>query len=69
MTHRYIPLLRPAGFATLPSGLRWDYVEAPAMPGLCRRDDIPLSAHRYGIIATDRALTADERDRFDLRLV
>jgi hypothetical protein len=32
--HLYQPLLRPASFATLPSGVKWHYVEAPTMHGL-----------------------------------
>lgn len=27
--NRYRPMARPATFATLPAGLRWEYVEAP----------------------------------------
>ena len=53
--HRYVPLVRPASFTTLPRGVSWGYVEAPAMPGLTRQTDLPLSRHRYGVIATDRA--------------
>ena len=66
MTTLYRPLLRPASFASLPAGLRWEYVEAPAMYGLCNRSELPRSAHRFGIISTDRALTPEEADRFDL---
>ena len=65
--HRYVPLLRPASFATLPRGVSWGYVEAPAMAGLTRQTDLPASRHRYGVIATDRPLTADELERYDLR--
>ena len=62
----YRPLLRPVGCATLPNGLEWDYVEMP--PDLAAyRADVPRSSHRYGVIRTARALTADEMSRFDLR--
>lgn len=67
MTSRYIPFLRPAGFATLPEGVKWSYVEAPLMYGLYTRGDLPQSRHKFGIIETDRELTAAEIDHFDLR--
>lgn len=60
----YRPLLRPAGFATLPRGLVWEYVEAPAY--VTQRPDLPRSTHLHGVIATDRPLTPDEIERFDL---
>ncbi len=62
----YRPLLRPASRFTLPAGIAWDYVEAPAMEGLANRPNLPRSSYRYGVIRTDRPLTADERERFDL---
>jgi hypothetical protein len=37
------------------------------MEGLCWRDDLPRSSHRYGVIELDRKLTADECQHFDLR--
>jgi hypothetical protein len=61
--NRYRSTLRPVSFATLPADLRWDYVEAPANVD---RRDIPRSEHRYGVISTDRPLTADEMYHFDL---
>lgn len=61
---RYIPLLRPASFCTLPDGLRWEYVEAPAN---IARPDLPTSRHPHGVIETDRALTEAEIKHFDLR--
>lgn len=64
--HLYQPLLRPASFATLPSGVKWHYVEAPTMHGLYAGFDLPQSRHRFGVIATDRALTSQEADHFDL---
>lgn len=64
-SHRYIPRFRPAGYGTLPGGVAWEYVEWPNMMGFGRAD-IPMSRHTYGIIATDRALTAQEMRTFDL---
>jgi hypothetical protein len=66
---RYRPTLRPAGFATLPAGVRWTYVEAPEMEGLANRPDLPRSRWRYGVIEVDRPLTAEETKRFDLEAV
>lgn len=63
---RYIPLLRPPGFATLPPRLEWTYVEVPAYITL--RRDLPRSIHPHGVIEC-RKLTADECERFDLREV
>lgn len=63
---KYRPLLRPAGFATLPSGLRWEYVEVPSY--ITKRPDLPISRHPHGIISTDRKLTDAECERFDLRV-
>ncbi len=67
MTARYIPLLRPASFTTLPQGVTWGYVEAPAMQGLAKRPDLPTSTHRYGVIETSRPLTKGEEHTFDLK--
>lgn len=61
---KYIPLLRPASFCTLPRGVKWEFVEVPSY---VNRFDLPASSHTHGVIATDRKLTADECDRFDLR--
>lgn len=65
--NRYIPLLRPASRSTLPQGVDWVYVEAPAMYGLAHRPDLPQSVHRYGVVSLSRELTAEERNHFDLR--
>ncbi|MHB1869650.1 MAG: hypothetical protein ACYCT1_02190 [Steroidobacteraceae bacterium] len=64
----YRPLLRPAGFATMPAGLKWDYVEA-AQEIAHLRPTLPVSRHRYGVIACDRKLTPEECQRFDLKRV
>jgi len=64
---RYIPQLRPAGRATLPSGVTWSYVEQPAMHGLViGRPGLPISRHTYGVIETSRPLTAAEIEHFSL---
>jgi hypothetical protein len=34
-----------------------------------RRPDLPRSEYRYGVIAVNRKLTADECDRYGLQLV
>ena len=65
-TYRYRPMLRPAGFATLPSGLKWEFVEAPWDLAHIRTD-LPRGDTRYGLIETERPLTADECDRFSLK--
>ena len=67
MRYFYQPMLRPAGFATLPKGLEWDYVEGPALdPIISVRRGIPLSKCPHGIIATRRPLTFNEIMDFNL---
>ncbi len=61
----YRPLLRPAGFATMPAGLKWDYVEVPREIAHLRQN-LPVSRHRYGVIACDRELSEKECRNFDL---
>ena len=69
MIYHYRPLLRPASFCTLPKGLVWDYVEVPAnRADIAAKRGLPVSKHPHGIISTDRSLTAEERERFDLAL-
>ncbi len=65
----YRPMYRPAGFATLPPGLSWNYAEAPAMYGLANRPDLPQSRHTFGIISTERQLTDAECRTFELKPV
>ena len=64
----YRPLLRPAGFATMPAGLKWDYVEVPREIAHLR-PNLPVSRHRHGVIACDRELTKKECRHFDLEQV
>jgi hypothetical protein len=63
--HFYRPLLRPPGFATLPAGLKWDYAEVP-LDVAPQRPGKPLSRFLYGVIVTDRALTQEELQTYDL---
>jgi hypothetical protein len=65
-THRYRPLLRPAGHCSLPIGVQWAYVEAPALGGLIDWFGLPQSRHPFGVIRTNRELTIEECKRFDL---
>jgi len=48
--------------------MSWNYVEIPAEYA-ADRPDLPISRHRFGIIATTRQLTAKERYTFDLEQV
>lgn len=64
--NRYRMMYRPAGFGTLPRGLAWHYVEAPHMHGLCGNADLPRSRHSFGVIETDRPLTANECETFEI---
>lgn len=65
MAFLYRPVFRPPGFATLPQGVGWDYVEVP--PNLSfYRPELPVSRYTYGIIRTDRQLTERERDTYQL---
>lgn len=65
MQYRYRPRYRPPGFATLPAGLVWEFVQMP--PDIAhRRPDVPRSAYRFGMIATTRALSDEELERFEL---
>ena len=63
--HHYRPLLRPAGFATMPPGLKWDYVEVPREIAHLR-PTLPVSRHRYGVIVCERELTEEECQRYEL---
>jgi hypothetical protein len=63
-SHLYVPKLRPVSFCTLPAGLKWQWVELPWEGTV--RTDLPRSANRYGVIATERPLTGVELDIYDL---
>ena len=63
---RYRTTLRPAAFGGIPHGVGWQYVEFP--PDLDTRNYAPkpVSRHLYGVIETDRALTPEELEHFDI---
>lgn len=65
-SHRYVMRYRPASRYTLPQGVTWGYVETPTMFGLANLPLLPISRHRYGVIETSRALTADEMRDFEI---
>jgi hypothetical protein len=70
--NRYRMLYRPAGYATLPRGVKWEFVEAPALPGLLHwrmYAVLPPSRHLYGVIETDRPLTQQELNDYQLEAV
>lgn len=66
--NRYRTTLRPPAFGGLPQGVAWKYVEAPP-DGRKYPGNIPVSKHLYGVIETDRPLTASELDHFDIERV
>lgn len=67
---QYTMRYRPAGFATLPSNLHWEYVEAPARFDVgVRRPDLPISKHPFGVFTADRILTADELRSYEIDVV
>lgn len=65
-TNRYRPMIRPASMVSLPVGIKWEFIEAPHDIAHLR-SDLPVSANRHGVIATDRPLTMEEREHFSLR--
>jgi hypothetical protein len=66
--NRYRTILRPAGFGGLPAGVGWVYVETPPGEIYDRRlvSCVPVSRHRYGVVETDRPLTREELEHFDI---
>ena len=65
----YRPMYRPAHMSSMPTGVEWDYVEAPACdPMIAVRHGLPLSKQMFGIIATSRRLTPAERVRYQLAI-
>lgn len=66
MTNTYRPLRRPASMVTLPNGIKWDFVAAPWDLAHVRTD-IPRGDTRFGLIATDRLLTTEECESFELK--
>lgn len=63
--HKYVSLLRPVTFASLPEDVRWDYFETPS-DGHVKRPDLPVSWHKFGAIMLSRALTEEEISHFDV---
>ena len=51
---------------TLPAGVHWQYVEAPAIGGLINWFALPQSRYPFGVICTDRELTVEECKRYGL---
>ena len=64
---QYVPMLRPAGYATLPSGIDWEYVATGTHYTANHRPDVPVGKTLYGVILTSRFLTPGELERFSLR--
>lgn len=65
----YRPMYRDAYASAFPSDVTWDYVEAPASdPMISIRRGLPLSRHQFGIIATNRRLTSQERNEFQMEI-
>lgn len=62
--YRYTLLYRPPSFATLPKG--WTLVERPQVPGFERREDLPVSSHRFGVVAFQWPLSDDEIAAYQL---
>lgn len=58
---------RPVSFCTIPRGLAWDFVAAPA-GGLRGRPELPVAPSRYphGVFKTERPLTAQEMYDYEI---
>ena len=66
----YRPMYRDAYASAFPPDVKWDYVEAPASnPMIAVRRGLPLSRHQFGIIATTRRLTTQEREEYQMEIV
>lgn len=70
MGTRYRMKYRPAGFASLPSGLFWEWVELPHdHPNPAAFPHLKRSEWRFGVFVTpDRPLTADELKAFEIEV-
>lgn len=70
MAFKYATLYRPVARYTIPTGIEWDYVEAPCASFLLHisrnRPELPLSTRQFGVISTSRALTPDELYQFEI---
>jgi len=65
---KYTLLYRPPCFSSLPRA-GWTLLERPQGPGFELRPDLPVSAHRFGVMTFDRELTAEEVESFELQRV
>ncbi len=66
IAYKYVPLYRPPGFATVPSG--WTLVERPRKDNSFeRRTELPLSEHPFGVIGYAKPLHAADVDAFELK--
>ena len=68
----YTMRYRPAGFVTLPPGIKWDYVAMPSRSDLFipfRRDLPAEPRHPFGVIRTNRPLTRDEMKIYEVEVV
>lgn len=68
MANIYRTTLRPVAFGGLPMGVTYRYVELPSDGSIYRGHFpmLPVSRHLYGVVETDRALTAAEMVHFDI---
>lgn len=56
---------RPPSTSTLPDGVVWTLVEV-GFDERHLRPDLPVTRHTYPAFTTNRPLTAEEMDRFDI---
>jgi len=56
----------PPGVATLPSKLGWEYVAVPK--GHPNPFDLPVTPWLFGVITTERPLTADELQSYEIAI-
>lgn len=66
MTRRYYNRLRPVGLGTIPK-VGWEWIEQPNLEAFRpRNSSLPISRRLYGVFTTDRPLTAEEMDTFEI---
>lgn len=57
----YRMMYRPPGFATLPSGVKWSWVELPPdHPNPQRFPELPVSKWQFGVFKPDVLFNEDE---------
>ena len=72
--HLYAMRFRPPGYATVPRGWEWGYVEAPAYifdRPLFREafPEVPLCKNpqfRHGVIGSNTPLTSEDLEQFEI---